>query len=58
MIINACDTIGDGDGGEAGTVTEGMISNACDTIGDGYGGEAGTVMAPLPMLVTAYVLPL
>lgn len=42
FVSNACDTIGDGNGGETRTIREGPRFNVCDTVRDIDGGEAET----------------
>ena len=43
MTSNACDTVGDDDGGERGALRESIISNARYAIRDGDGGEQGAI---------------
>ena len=42
--INGSDTVGKGDGSEAGAVGESIAFNRSDTVGDGDGSEAGAII--------------
>jgi len=39
-----CHAVGDGDGGEAATPIERIMTNACHAVGDGDGGKAATII--------------